>query len=107
MLQEHLFDMIKAPTPWGVIVKGKIKPKTIIRLIQFGLKEGEEGGEKDSPKLERRTAQLRVGSPDEDVLSLNLLSTEGASSVKDKVTQAELSAVRVSLHDGLPVWNPI
>ena len=107
MLQEHLFDMIKAPTPWGVIVKGKIKPKTIIRLMQFGLKEGEEGGEKDSPKLERRTAQLRVESPDEDVLSLNLLSTEGASSVKDKVTQAELSAVRVSLHDALPVWNPI
>ncbi|MBI2951078.1 hypothetical protein HYY27_03240, partial [bacterium] len=113
--QQGLIEMLSAPTPWGVTVRGQVGPATTVRLLQFrrSAHDAEAGPDSErrtgeaSVDLDRRAAYLRVVSPEGEELALNLSSMDGTTSEKKGVSQEELSSVRVSLKGGLPVWEGI
>jgi len=124
--QQGLIEMLSAPTPWGVTVRGQVGPATTVRLLQFrrSAHDAEAGPDSErraaaasapprphegeaSVDLDRRAAYLRVVSLEGEGLALNLSSMDGTISEKKGVSQEELSSVRVSLKGGLPVWEGI
>jgi hypothetical protein len=113
--QQKLIEMLSAPTPWGVTVRGQVEPATTIRLLQFrrSVQDAEAGSDSErrageaSVDLDRRAAYLRVVSLEGEELTLNLSSMDGATGEKKGVSRGELSSVRVSLRSGLPAWEGI
>lgn len=124
--RQELIGLLKSPTPWGVRVRGQVRPAATIRLLQFrGSAQDAEAGEEPERRtpaasapsrphegevnvgLERRAAHLRVVSLEGGELVLNLASVDGSANEKKNVPHAELSSVHISLKDGLPAWEGV
>ena len=124
--RKRQFRTLQGPTPWGVGVRGEIRPSARVQILQLikpklddkkeleadldalaSTKPAQEQRveEVDRYQLQQVGAHLEVVAAESGDLCIHLVSTQGVPSQIDNSPQKDLTSVRICLEDDIPAWK--